>query len=193
MISTGPTYPPLPFTDEVYALVSKALGASGTFAFQELVTAGSSAGSQGALSGFRTVEQLPLALKLAGFLAPNVETRLLSEEELGKLARGAWASPDPEAAVQAALRAGLSVASVTASKPSYATGSASSIKLNLRKKQAERAEVRSPPPAVVGWSDNSGDDGELEDEDALLDEADRAKPARREFLVLFVEDSGEGN
>jgi len=95
------------------------------------------------------------------------------------LAAGPWASWDPESATRAALEAGLSVAMVRASKPSYATGSASAIKLPLRGKKLEgRAEVRSPPPAVVGWSDNS-DDGELEDEDALLDEADRAKPAIR--------------
>lgn len=178
LVAGGSTCPPIPFTDEVYALIARALAPSGTFAFQELVFSGQIPTS-GALPAFRQASGLPLALKLAGFVSPSVTTRSLSEEEVRTLASGPWASQDVDATVKAALDGGLSAATITASKPSYATGSAAAIKLPLRKKLEARPEVRSPPPAVIGWSDNS-DEGELEDEEALLDEADRAKPAKGE-------------
>ncbi|KAI9030407.1 cytokine-induced anti-apoptosis inhibitor 1, Fe-S biogenesis-domain-containing protein [Hyaloraphidium curvatum] len=178
LITTGPAYPRLPFTDEVYAVLSRALAPSGWLAYEELVLT-NPAGAGTALPKFRDAQSLLLALKLAGFVSPSIEaTRPLSEAEADALASGAWNLPVGSGAGKAAVDAGLCVATITAAKPSYATGSASAIKLPLRsKKPAEQPQSRSPAPALVGWSDSS-EDGELEDEDALLDELDRAKPAK---------------
>ncbi|KAI9245549.1 cytokine-induced anti-apoptosis inhibitor 1, Fe-S biogenesis-domain-containing protein [Phascolomyces articulosus] len=124
----------------------------------------------------RKESDLVSLLKLTGFVDVNVtQVETVSDAELAEFIK-AWGAVRVEQGVQA-LSGKLGVARVEVKKPAYEVGQ--KVTLNFRKKKS--TETNTPAAAKKSvWtvSGNDGDDEELEDEDALLDDEDLVKPSK---------------
>ncbi|KAI9209648.1 cytokine-induced anti-apoptosis inhibitor 1, Fe-S biogenesis-domain-containing protein [Polychytrium aggregatum] len=168
--------------------LSRSLKPSGSFHITEPTVVDSAASINASKHGnpalpSRTPSALLSAVKLAGLVDIElVGSRKVSDAELESwIAFWGVDAADVEA-VKQSLSGNLFVSEVTAKKPAYEVGAA--VKLSFGKKAASAAPVASPAPKQSVWTvsandDDDDDDAELEDDEALLDEEDRAKPVQR--------------
>jgi len=107
---------------------------------------------------FRTEKQIFLALTMVGFVDIQIKTISTKEEDLNKIIANHSNEKNKEE-----LRKNLRIVEVTSMKPDFEIGTSAAIKLPLKnRKVVDDKKVWKLPV----------DDGEIEDEDTLLDEDD---------------------
>ncbi|KAJ3342351.1 Anamorsin [Gonapodya sp. JEL0774] len=140
------------------------------------------AGSVGSL------ESVTSAFKLAGFVDPKaIETKVLTAEILKEIATAGWPAARQAELEKLPRSARVAVVDITARKPDYEVGAASKLKLKFNKKSTVNGLFNGTVKSTSDQANNAteqvvpvavDDDDELIDEEALLDDEDRAKPVQ---------------
>ncbi|KAJ3159548.1 Anamorsin [Geranomyces michiganensis] len=177
-----------PHSDAVLARLHAALRPSGTLHIREPVlvdyAAAATATTTEALRlPTRTAGNLVSALKLAGYVDVNLEaSNPVDDESVARCVMTCWGVASEEVpAVAEYLKGKVLMVDVTARKPAYEVGAAAALPF-ARKKAAVAPAVAKPAKQAV-WTvsandDDDEDEHELEDEEALLDEADLMIPTK---------------
>ncbi|KAJ2161328.1 electron carrier [Coemansia sp. RSA 552] len=160
---------------QTLAALLLALKPSGRIVVDELVLDGPEKLEGAPLT--RTLDGLAQKVRFAGFVDAQVDVRApTSEATLSALATGYWGLPDG-AAFASRAKGRVLVATVTAKKPAYDVGAAAALPFG-RKARAQGKSTAAVPASRRPWTIDvaSDDEAEIEDQDALLEEEDLARP-----------------
>ncbi|KAJ1734479.1 electron carrier [Coemansia biformis] len=171
-VITNPAEPwAVEHSSQVLASLLLALKPSGTLVLNELVL--DNAGSIQDAPITRTQAELAQQLRFAGFVDIQIECcEQVEEATLRVLGEGCWGRSDA-AALAAQARGHVLVAAAAAKKPAYNVGAAAALPFGKKAKAQAKAQG-----ARRAWTINveSDDEAEIEDEDALLEAEDLARP-----------------
>ncbi|KAI8918174.1 cytokine-induced anti-apoptosis inhibitor 1, Fe-S biogenesis-domain-containing protein [Powellomyces hirtus] len=177
-----------PHTDHVLASILQSLKPNGTLRIREPVlidyaAAATATATEALRLPTRTTGALLSALKLAGYVDAHVEASApVDDETVARCVMTCWGvTPEEVPGVADYLKGKVLMVDVTARKPAYEVGAAAALPLSFARKKAA-APVAKPTKQAV-WTVSANDDDEeeeheLEDEDALLDEADLMVPTK---------------
>jgi hypothetical protein len=165
-----------PHSEKSLAEISKRLKPGGTIVLREPILLSSPSDINKAK--LRTDKQLFLALTVAGFVDVKHNTDYKSSsEQLNKAISFLCEKADYS---RDFLDKNLSFVEFVATKPEWEIGTSAAIKLPLsKKKTVEEKKPEAKKPAVWTLAADEVDEAELEDENALLDDADFLAPTKK--------------
>jgi len=155
-------------TTKALSEISRVLKPGGTFVIREPVV---KEGSDVNKLSFRTEKQLFLALVLGGYVDIEIKSTSTNEEDIKKVV--ANLSLDEQA--KEVLRKNLSIVEVSSTKPEFEIGASAATKLPKKQELPKKQVWTLPEDDII--------EEELEDEDALLDEADLLAPKKDDCEV----------